>query len=105
MSDGSIDPQLLLFRRQYLQLFEPDFLAWPPKALLRDAHIQAWIYKNLFNLDVHPRLPAVRYRYRVLKQLIAKIEQSIEDPDEDVGAVTMFHLSIPRVTFLSICIC
>jgi len=86
MSNANMDPQLLLFRRQYLQLFEPDFLAWPPKALLRDAHIQDWLYKNLFDLNTHARLPAVRYRCRVLKQLIAKIEQSIEDPEEDVGA-------------------
>ena len=80
-----MDPQLLLFRRQYLQLFEPDFLAWPPKKLLRDPDVQAWLYQNLFNANQNPRLPPERYQFRVLKPLLAKIEQAIEDPEEDVG--------------------
>lgn len=80
-----MDPQLLLFRRQYLQVFEPDFLAWPPKQLLRDAGVQTWLYNNLFNKDQCPRLPPERYQTRVLKPLLDKIEQSIEDPDEDVS--------------------
>lgn len=80
-----MDPQLLLFRRQYLQLFEADFLAWPPKQLVRDPHVQAWLYRNLFDADQCPRLPPERYQFRVLKPLLAKIEQAIEDPEEDVG--------------------
>lgn len=81
-----MDPQLLLFRRQYLQLFEPDFLSWPPKQLVGNADVQAWIYKNLFDGGRNARLPSERYRLRVLKPLLAKIEQAIEDPEEDVGA-------------------
>ena|ERR1700761_6070493 len=80
-----MDPQLLLFRRQYLQLFEPDFLAWPPKQLLRDPNAQLWMYNNLFNNENNPHLPSERYQFRVLKSLVAKIEQSILDPDQDVG--------------------
>ena len=83
-----MDPQLLLFRRQYLQLFEPDFLSWPPKQLLRDADVQAWLYHNLFEAERNFRLPPGRYQIRVLKPLLAKIEQSIEDPDEDVGTLS-----------------
>lgn len=80
-----MDPQLLLFRRQYLQLFEPDFLAWPPKQLLRDSAVQSWLYANLFDIDKNSKLPPERYQIRVLKPLLAKIEQSIEEPEEDVG--------------------
>ena len=80
-----MDPQLLLFRRQYLQVVEPDFLAWPPKQLLRDAGVQSWLYKKLFNSDQNARLPPERYQFRVLKPLVAKIEQSIDDPEQDVG--------------------
>ncbi|KAK5174576.1 uncharacterized protein LTR77_001657 [Saxophila tyrrhenica] len=80
-----MDPQLLLFRRQYFQLFEPDFLAWPPKQLLKDLGVQGWLYNKLFNADEVTYLPPDRYRYRVLKPLVTKIEQSIEDPEEDVG--------------------
>ena len=93
-----MDPQLQLFRRQYLQLFEPDFLSWPPKQLLRDADVQAWLFKNLFDQERNPRLPSERYQLRVLKPLLAKIEQAIEDPEEDVGSSTIllppFLLSI-----------
>lgn len=81
-----MDSQLLLFRRQYLQLFEPDFLAWPPKQLLRDSAIQAWLYKNLFSSEKNQYLPPPRYQLRVLKPLLNKIEKSIEDPEEDVGS-------------------
>lgn len=80
-----MDPQLVLFRRQYLQLFEPDFLAWPPKSLLRDAGVQQWLYKHCFDTDNNPHLPSDRYRLRVLKPLVRKVEQAIEDPEEDVG--------------------
>lgn len=80
-----MDQQLLLFRRQYLQLFEPDFLAWPPRQLLRDAGVQEWLYNNLFNAEQTSYLPPDRYRFRVLKQLMKKIENAIEDPEEDVG--------------------
>lgn len=98
-----MDPQILLFRRQYLQLFEPDFLAWPPKQLLRDADVQAWIYHNLFDSDRNTYLPPGRYQYRVLKLLLAKIEQAIEDPEEDVGTFSCFYsFSITLRTFTKI---
>ena len=84
-----MDPQLQLFRRQYLQLFEPDFLSWPPKQLLRNADVQAWLFKNLFDHERNARLPSERYQLRVLKPLLAKIEQAIEDPEEDVGAALL----------------
>lgn len=80
-----MDPQLLLFRRQYFQLHEPDFLAWPPKQLLRDSSIQAWLYAKLFDKEKNSYLPAERYQFRVLKPLVSRIEQAIEDPEEDVG--------------------
>ncbi|KAK5127965.1 hypothetical protein LTR85_005082 [Meristemomyces frigidus] len=89
-----MDSQLLLFRRQYYQLVEPDFLAWPPKQLLRDAGVQAWLYKKLFDADGNDRLPPARYQLRVLKPLLAKIEQAIEDPEEDeISDELMTHLS------------
>lgn len=81
MSD--IDPQLRLFRRQYLQLFEPDFLAWPPPQLLRRGDAQAWLFRNLFDEARNPRLPPERYQLRVLRPLVSRIEKAILDPDED----------------------
>lgn len=82
----NMDPQLVRFRRQYFQLFEPDFLTWPPKSLLRDAGVQQWLYKQCFDTDANQYLPSDRYRLRVLKPLLRKVEQAIEDPEEDVGS-------------------
>ncbi|KAL1588936.1 hypothetical protein WHR41_02563 [Cladosporium halotolerans] len=78
-----MDPQLVLFRRQYFQLFEPDFLAWPPKSLLRESGIQQWLYKHCFDTSANLHLPSDRYRLRVLKPLLKKVEQAIEDPEQD----------------------
>ncbi|KAI1821046.1 putative methyltransferase-domain-containing protein [Xylaria intraflava] len=80
---ANADPQLQLFKRQYIQLFEPDFLAWPHQQLLRRSDAQAWLFKHLFDVSRNPRLPPERYQLRVLRQLIARIEKSIQDPDED----------------------
>ncbi|KAH9832701.1 putative nicotinamide n-methyltransferase protein [Teratosphaeria destructans] len=89
-----MDPQLLLFRRQYLQLLEPNFLAWPPKQLLKDPDVQSWLYKRLFDSETNDRAPPARYQLRVLKALLTKIEQSVEDPEEDsISDGLMSHLS------------
>jgi hypothetical protein len=94
-----MDPQLVLFRRQYLQLFEPDFLAWPPKSLLRDAGVQQWLFKQCFDTDNNPYLPSERYRLRVLKPLLRKVEQAIEDPEQDVGyASPSFSILVASLT-------
>ncbi|KAL7624534.1 hypothetical protein AAE478_006099 [Parahypoxylon ruwenzoriense] len=83
MAGGGMDSQLLLLRRQYMQLFEPDFLAWPPPKFLKNTDVQAWLYKHLFDAGRNTRLPPERYQMRVLKQLIAKIEKAIENLQED----------------------
>ncbi|KAK3718513.1 hypothetical protein LTR37_005017 [Vermiconidia calcicola] len=89
-----MDPQILLFQRQYLQLFEPDFLAWPPKQLLRDSGVQEWLYNHMFNAEHSTYLPSERYQFRVIKPLVSKIEQSIEDPEEDeISDQLVSHLS------------
>ncbi|KAF2862431.1 hypothetical protein K470DRAFT_256065 [Piedraia hortae CBS 480.64] len=74
--------ELLVFRRQYLQLLEPEFLQWPPKQLLKDPSTQLWLSK-IFGQSDNERLPPPRYQLRVLKQLVARIEDCIEDPEED----------------------
>ena len=76
-----------LFQRQYLQLVEPEHLAWPDQQELRLPKTQAWIYDNMFNHDLMEYPPPDRYQLRVLKQLSARLEEAVEDPDEDVGYV------------------
>ncbi|KAI0401155.1 putative methyltransferase-domain-containing protein [Xylaria palmicola] len=80
---ADVDPQLRLLRRQYLQLFEPDFLAWPHPQLLRRSDAQAWLFKHLFDESRNARLPPQRYQLRVLRPLMSRIEKAIQDPDED----------------------
>ncbi|KAK0248136.1 hypothetical protein LTS09_016720 [Friedmanniomyces endolithicus] len=90
----TMDPQLILFRRQYLQLVEPDFLTWPPRQLLRDPDVQTWLYHRLFDPERNDRLPPERYQLRVVKPLLAKVEAAIEDPEEDeISDELMSHLS------------
>lgn len=88
MPSDSIDAQLVTFKRQYLQLLDSDFLTWPPLKLLKEAGVQKWLYKNLFDEQQNSYLPPDRYQCRVLKTLVAKIEQAVEDPEEDVGTAS-----------------
>lgn len=77
--------QIRLFRRQYLQLLDTQNLAWPSSETLRSSQAQEWLFENLFQADDVSRfLPPERYRLRVLKLLMSKIENSIVDPEEDV---------------------
>ncbi|KAI0025899.1 S-adenosyl-L-methionine-dependent methyltransferase [Xylariomycetidae sp. FL0641] len=93
MALSEADPQLKLFRRQYLQLFEPDFMAWPPSQLLRNADVQAWLYRHLFDESRNTRPPPERYQLRVLKPLVARIEKAVQDPEEDeISDELMSHL-------------
>lgn len=73
------------FQRQYLQNLEPDKLSWPSKEQLRDIGTQTWLYDRLFNERSITYLPPKRYQLRVLKKLLRLIEESLQDPNEDVG--------------------
>lgn len=93
---GNAISSLQLLRRQYLQLVEVKSLAIPSTALLRELDVQEWIYANMFDDTSRQRLPAPRYRLRVLKSIAATIEQAIVDPDEDVSqlkstSISLFH--------------
>ncbi|KAI0845215.1 putative methyltransferase-domain-containing protein [Daldinia vernicosa] len=82
MSGCEVDPQLLLLRRQYMQLFEHDFLAWPPAKFLKNEDVQKWLYKYLFDESRNSRLPPESYRVRVLKKLVTKVEEVIADSEQ-----------------------
>ena len=89
-----MDESLLLFRRQYLQLFEPDFLAWPPAKLLRAADAQIWIYKHLFDESQLVQLPPRRYQAQVLRKLVAQIQKASADTEEKVRGRVDIYLSV-----------
>ncbi|RYP75057.1 hypothetical protein DL770_007501 [Monosporascus sp. CRB-9-2] len=68
------------FCRQYLQL-ERD-LDYPSSAVLREAYTQNVLYERLFadGAVAYPSPP--RYQLRVLKELVKRIEASIDDWDQ-----------------------
>ncbi|KAF2270224.1 hypothetical protein CC78DRAFT_574354 [Lojkania enalia] len=92
-SDPDALSKLSVLRRQYLQLVEPTQLFWPDAHILKAPSIQSWAFRCLFDVNNIPYLPPDRYRLRVLKLLISKLEESMKDPEEDVW----FFLSCPRV--------
>ena len=85
---------LNLFRNQYLQLIDVRGLAWPDShSIPLAAHwVQEWLFNNLFNNDQIRYLPPPRYQLRVLKELTSWIEQAIQDPNEEVGAVFFLRI-------------
>lgn len=90
----SLDPDMLrqidILKRQYLQLIEPDQLSLPVMNALRFPEVQALIFHSMFNLKELPFPPPDRYRFRVLKKIVYALEQSIVDPEKDVG-FSMLH--------------
>ncbi|KAL2193134.1 putative methyltransferase-domain-containing protein [Corynascus similis CBS 632.67] len=72
------DSQISRFCWQNLQVDPaPDF---PDAELLRDEGVQEAIYKHVFSDEI-PLRPPPRYQVRILKELISRIEASIEDWD------------------------
>lgn len=74
-----------LLQRQYLQLIAPERLGFPPPDVLRLPDVQKQIYESMFDDAAINLGPPLRYRLRVLKRLMRAIEDSIQDPEEDVG--------------------
>ena len=77
--------QIELLRRQYFQLLEPNLLAIPGPELLRRPEVQRQVYEKMFRSEKLMFVPNDRYRLRVLKELVSRIENAISDPEEDVG--------------------
>ncbi|KAK6086937.1 hypothetical protein SCUP234_02030 [Seiridium cupressi] len=71
-----VDEPLLLFRAQYLQCLDHDFLTWPPPALLIQPDAQSFLYKHAFDPSRLRHRPPVGYEKRVLKILLAKIQRA-----------------------------
>ncbi|KAJ5180825.1 hypothetical protein N7492_004035 [Penicillium capsulatum] len=71
-----------LLAAQYFQLVDPPHLAIPPGHVLVRPETQTALYERMFDEALTP-LPPATYRTRVLKLIIARIEESISDPEED----------------------
>lgn len=77
------NPQVSRFCWQNLQVDPaPDF---PVAELLCDEAVQETIYDRVF-CDTLPLRPPRRYQVRILKELVARIESSIQDWDRHVSS-------------------
>lgn len=81
----SQDAQVHRFCRQYLQL--ESHLDYPDPDLLKRPETQYAIYEKLFSACsvASDRRPPARYQVRCLKELLARIEASIDDWEEYVS--------------------
>ncbi|KAH8199905.1 hypothetical protein TruAng_005961 [Truncatella angustata] len=70
-----VDEPLLLFRSQYLQCVDHDFLAWPPSTLLRQPDALQFLFRRMFDTEKLLHRPPVQYELRILKTLVTKIER------------------------------
>lgn len=86
ISQGSMDAgqQIELLRRQYLQLVDPDQLSLPSDSLFRLPEVQAQIFNTMFSQASNTIAPPDRYQFRVLKRLIVRLEQAVQNPENDV---------------------
>ncbi|KAK0629449.1 putative methyltransferase-domain-containing protein [Bombardia bombarda] len=80
LSQSRQHPQVTRFCRQFLQV--EHLLDFPDDDLLRDDAIQEHLYERLFAGHAAAFPPPPRYRLRVLKELVAKIESCITDWDK-----------------------
>lgn len=61
-----------------------DLLAMPPSQTLRNPNFQSQLYEQIYSPGSLPYVIPGRYKLRVLKELVRRIEGSIIDPEEDV---------------------
>src|SRR6266536_6669475 len=100
---ASATQQLDRFCRQYLQLqLDPDY---PDAENLRNDIFQQSLNARLFEENAIKHAPPQRYQLRILKELTRRIEQGIQDWEEEVcnlfpasGRLSCFKSSI---SFLS----
>ena len=71
-------------KSQYFQLVEPRLIAFPPASLLARAHFQAALYHALFAPSASAHPPTERYAARVLKPLLALLEDACAPVDGEV---------------------
>lgn len=83
------ESQIGLLVAQYLQAVEPHNLLIPPGDVLLKPETQQRIYREMFCESIVWPIPPEKYRARILKLLLLRIESSIVDPEEDVCLLFM----------------
>lgn len=86
---GGMEWHLARLCHQYLQLERT--LDYPPPELLRQSWVQEALYESLFADGAVPFPPPHRYRLRTLKELVRRVEESIDDWDQYVSIWKLYH--------------
>ena len=79
-----MEESLELLRRQYFQLLPLEELTQPAEDIFKSASFQTGLVQKLFGAHLSTYTPPDRYKYRVLKAFISRLESIMRDPDEDV---------------------
>lgn len=87
---AQVSPQVSRFCWQNLQVDPAP--VFPNAELLREGEVQEIIHRRVFSDDV-PLRPPRRYQVKILKELMAKVESSIEDWDQHVGVDRLRSIS------------
>jgi hypothetical protein len=80
--------ELNLFKRQFLQVQAP--IKYPDPESLRQEAFQEALFEEIFKDGAITHGPPNRYKLRVFKELVAQIEASITDWDEQVGRSLLY---------------
>lgn len=81
------------FCRQYLQI-EPT-LDYPEAHLLRQNDVQNYIFNSVFDEGAVLYKPPARYQVKTLKELVLRIEDSIDDWDQHVSITSIRQITPP----------
>jgi hypothetical protein len=92
-SSAGLSAQLIRFHRRYLQLERP--LRFPDGSVLREEESQAFLYEKLFKAGAVSHPPPIRYQVRALKELVSRIEQSIDDWEAFVSSPPQSNSTLP----------
>src|SRR3569833_4099005 len=82
--------QVLRFCHQYLQV--ETRLDYPPASSIRRHDVQEYLFQHLFSDGALQHPPPQRYQRKTIKELLSRIENSIDDWEEYVRDTTTPYL-------------
>ena len=88
-----MEESLELLRRQYFQLLPFEEFTQPAENIFKSVPFQAGLVQKMFGEHLSRYTPPDRYKYRVLKAFISRLESIMRDPDGDVWFSTIVYVT------------
>lgn len=79
-----MEESLELFRRQYFEMLPLEQMTFPSDDVLKQAHFQVGLYQRLSNPGPSSNRLSDRYKLRILRAILFRLESLMSEPDEDV---------------------